>query len=124
LAVLERGRIGETYNIGGAAERTNIDIVRAICDLVDELSPPANGGSAHDLIRFVPDRPGHDRRYAIDFSKIHGELGWQPATKMDDGLRRTVEWYLTHREWVNRVRSGEYQRQRLGLGEALNPQLA
>jgi dTDP-glucose 4,6-dehydratase len=121
LAVLERGRLGETYNIGGAAERTNIDIVRAICDLVDELSPPATG-STHDLIRFVPDRPGHDRRYAIDFSKITSELGWQPTMQMEDGLRRTVEWYLANREWVSRVRSGEYQRQRLGLGAAQTSQ--
>jgi dTDP-glucose 4,6-dehydratase len=124
LAVLRRGRVGETYNIGGDAERTNIDIVRAICDLVDELSPPADGSSAHDLIRFVADRPGHDRRYAIDFSKIRGELGWQPATKMEHGLRHTVQWYLTHREWVARVRSGEYQRQRLGLVETLSAQMA
>jgi dTDP-glucose 4,6-dehydratase len=124
LTVLDRGRVGETYNIGGASEKTNIDIVRAICDLVDELSPAANGRSAHELIKFVPDRPGHDRRYAIDFSKIRGELGWQPATQFADGLRRTIAWYLANREWVNRVRSGDYQRQRLGLGEALTAQLA
>jgi dTDP-glucose 4,6-dehydratase len=117
--VLRRGRIGETYNIGGDSERTNIEIVRAICDLVDELSPLPDGATAHELITFVPDRPGHDRRYAIDFLKIENELGWRPTTSFDQGLRSTIEWYLAHRDWVNRVRTGAYRRERLGLGDAL-----
>jgi dTDP-glucose 4,6-dehydratase len=115
LTVLVRGRLGETYNIGGNSQRTNLEIVRSICDLVDELHPNADGRSAHELIRFVPDRPGHDYRYAIDFSKICRELGWQPAMSFERGLRRTVEWYLAHSEWVIRVQSGAYRRERLGL---------
>jgi dTDP-glucose 4,6-dehydratase len=113
--VLERGRVGQTYNIGGAAERTNIAVVRAICDLVDELVPRRDGRSAHDLITFVADRPGHDRRYAIDFTKLRDELGWKPSVGFEAGLRSTVEWYIANVEWVNRVRSGAYRRQRLGL---------
>ncbi|MDZ4687679.1 MAG: dTDP-glucose 4,6-dehydratase [Planctomycetaceae bacterium] len=119
LTVLERGRLGETYNIGGDSERTNIEIVRCICDLVDELHPSKDGRSAHELIRFVKDRPGHDHRYAIDFSKIEAELGWRPKTSFSDGMRQTVKWYLTHREWVGRVQSGDYRRERLGLSAAV-----
>lgn len=118
LTVLERGRLGETYNVGGDSERTNIEIVRSICDLVDELQPAADGRSAHNLIRFVKDRPGHDHRYAIDFSKIETELGWRPRMSFADGLRYTVEWYLSQREWVSRVQSGDYRRERLGLSAA------
>lgn len=118
LTVLNRGRIGETYNIGGDSERTNIEIVRSICDLVDELQPSANGRSAHELIRFVKDRPGHDHRYAIDFSKMESELGWRPRMSFADGLRCTVEWYLNQREWVIRVQTGDYRRERLGLNVA------
>ena len=114
--VLQRGRIGETYNVGGNSEATNIEVVRTICDLVDELDPAADGRSVHELIRFVADRPGHDRRYAIDAMKIQRELGWQPATPFPQGLRHTVAWYLSQRQWVDRIKSGAYQRERLGLG--------
>ncbi len=107
-AVLERGRVGETYNIGGNSERKNIDVVTAICDLVDEMRPDAQLGSRRKLITFVKDRPGHDRRYAIDASKIAGELGWRPAERFESGLRRTVGWYLDHLGWVENVRTGAY----------------
>jgi len=118
--VLERGRPGETYNIGGNSERTNLDIVRTICELVDELYPSSQGCRTQDLIRFVADRPGHDHRYAIDFSKIRQELGWQPKTSFGDGLRKTIEWYLEHRLWVSRIQSGDYRRERLGLSQAVS----
>jgi dTDP-glucose 4,6-dehydratase len=107
-AVLERGRVGETYNIGGNSERKNLDVVTTICDLVDEMRPDPALGSRRNLITFVKDRPGHDRRYAIDASKIAGELGWQPAEHFESGLRRTVRWYLDHHDWVENVRSGAY----------------
>jgi len=102
--VLTRGRNGETYNIGGHNEWPNLRIVERICDLVDELRPEL-GGSTRRLIRFVKDRPGHDRRYAIDASKIQRELGWTPAHTFDDGLRETVRWYLDHQAWTHAVRS-------------------
>jgi dTDP-glucose 4,6-dehydratase len=105
-AVLERGRIGETYNIGGNSERANIDVVKTICDLVDEMRPGA--GSRRDLITYVKDRPGHDRRYAIDASKISRELGWKPAAEFEAGLRQTVRWYLEHAAWIENVRTGAY----------------
>jgi dTDP-glucose 4,6-dehydratase len=107
-AVLGRGRVGETYNIGGNSERKNLDVVTTICDLVDELRPDAAIGSRRNLIRFVTDRPGHDRRYAIDASKISRELGWRPAEEFESGLRRTVAWYLEHSAWVEDVRTGAY----------------
>jgi dTDP-glucose 4,6-dehydratase len=107
-AVLERGRPGETYNVGGNSERNNLHVVETICDLVDELRPDAKIGPRRKLIKFVTDRPGHDRRYAIDARKIAGELGWQPAVKFEQGLRNTVEWYLNHAAWVENVRSGAY----------------
>jgi dTDP-glucose 4,6-dehydratase len=107
-AVLDRGRVGETYNIGGNSERKNLDVVTTICDLVDELRPDAAIGSRRKLIRFVTDRPGHDRRYAIDASKISRELGWRPAEEFESGLRRTVAWYLEHSAWVEDVRTGAY----------------
>ncbi|HET7348607.1 MAG TPA: dTDP-glucose 4,6-dehydratase [Acidobacteriaceae bacterium] len=106
--VLERGRPGETYNIGGNSERKNLDVVMTICDLVDEMRPDAAIGSRRKLITFVKDRPGHDRRYAINAAKIARELGWQPAEKFETGLRRTVRWYLDNLEWVNNVRTGTY----------------
>jgi len=105
--IMTRGRRGETYNIGGNCERENITIVKLICDLLDEVAPRER--PRHELITFVPDRPGHDRRYAIDFSKLARELGWMPQESFESGLQKTVDWYLTHREWADRVRSGAYQ---------------
>jgi dTDP-glucose 4,6-dehydratase len=109
-AVLERGRVGETYNIGGNSERRNLDVVTTICDLVDEMRPDGKLGSRRSLITFVKDRPGHDRRYAIDASKISRELDWSPAERFESGLRRTVRWYLDHLDWVESVRTGAYLR--------------
>ena len=106
--VLERGRPGETYNIGGRSERRNLDVVTTLCDLVDEMQPDPAQGPRRRLITFVKDRPGHDQRYAIDSSKIARELGWTPAETFERGLRRTVRWYLDHLEWVEQIRSGEY----------------
>lgn len=105
--VLERGTPGETYNVGGDAERANIDVVRVICGLLDELRPQ---GAPHErLITYVTDRPGHDRRYAINFSKLERELGWRPRESFETGLRKTVQWYLDNEEWLAAVRSGDYQ---------------
>ncbi len=113
-AVLERGTPGETYNIGGFNERTNIQVVNAMCDLMDELAP-SSAGSHRRLISFVPDRPGHDRRYAIDSQKIQRDLNWRPACTFEDGLRATVSWYLGNRDWCTRISAGVYRRERLGL---------
>ncbi len=114
--VLRHGRPGETYNVGGDSERTNIDVVRTICRALDEMVP-ASPHRPHDkLIEFVADRPGHDARYAIDASKIRRELGWQPRHSFEDGLRQTVRWYLDNRAWWERVMSGAYRGERLGLG--------
>jgi dTDP-glucose 4,6-dehydratase len=113
LAVVEKGAPGESYNIGGGAERRNLDVVHAVCDLVDELSPRA--GSRRDLITYVIDRPGHDARYAIDASKIERELGWRPAHDFETGLRQTVQWYLSHEPWWAAIRSGAYRGERLGV---------
>lgn len=107
--VLAQGRPGETYNIGGNSERANFDVVNAICTLLDEISPNAAIGDRRKLIRFVPDRPGHDRRYAIDASKIARELGWQPTVSFEEGLRKTVQWYLDNTGWVENVRTGAYR---------------
>ena len=107
--VLEAGRVGETYNIGGWNEQTNLAIVHTICDLLDELQPRADGRSYRSQITHVPDRPGHDRRYAIDARKIERELGWRPAETFDTGIRKTVAWYLAHTEWVQDVQSGAYR---------------
>jgi len=107
--VLERGRVGETYNIGGMSERANLDVVETVCRLLDQMRPDSAIGDRTNLIRFVPDRPGHDRRYAIDAAKMARELGWQPATRFEDGLRQTVAWYLEHSRWVDDVRSGAYR---------------
>jgi dTDP-glucose 4,6-dehydratase len=107
-AVLARGRLGETYNIGGWNEKANIDIVRTICALLDELRPDPAGSYAR-LITYVKDRPGHDRRYAIDARKIERELGWRPAETFETGIRKTVAWYLANGDWVSRVQSGAYR---------------
>ena len=107
-AVLARGRPGETYNIGGWNEKTNVEIVRTVCALLDELRPDPAGPHAR-LITFVKDRPGHDRRYAIDARKIERELGWRPAETFETGIRKTVQWYLGHSDWVARVQSGAYR---------------
>ena len=107
-AVLAGGRVGETYNIGGWNEKTNLEIVQTVCSLLDELKPdPA--GSYRRLVTFVKDRPGHDRRYAIDARKIERELGWRPAETFDTGIRKTVQWYLAHGDWVAAVQSGAYR---------------
>lgn len=106
--VLARGRLGETYNVGGWNEKTNLDVVHTLCDLLDELSPKATG-SYRDQITFVTDRPGHDRRYAIDARKLERELGWKPAETFESGLRKTVQWYLDNQAWVQDVMSGEYR---------------
>ncbi len=107
-AVLARGRTGQTYNIGGWNEKPNLEIVRTICALLDEMQPDPEGTYAR-LITFVKDRPGHDRRYAIDARKIERELGWRPAETFDTGIRKTVRWYLDHGEWVQQVQSGAYR---------------
>ncbi len=107
--VLEAGKVGEVYNIGGWNEKTNIEIVKTICALLDELRPRADGKSYTSQITYVQDRPGHDRRYAIDASKIHNELGWKPQETFDSGIRKTVQWYLDHPQWVANVQSGSYR---------------
>jgi dTDP-glucose 4,6-dehydratase len=112
--VLRSGRVGETYNIGGESELPNLEVVRGICRLLDELSPRADGRGYAEQICFVADRPGHDRRYAIDCTKIRRELGWQPAESFESGLRRTVEWYLGHRDWCRDITERRYARERLG----------
>ena len=107
--VLSNGIPGETYNVGGNSERANIDVVTTICDLVDEMRPQAGVAPRRELITYVQDRPGHDKRYAIDASKITRELGWKPAEQFEGGLRKTVRWYLENDEWVNHVRTGAYR---------------
>lgn len=107
--VLDAGKIGETYNIGGWNEKSNIEIVRAICLLLDELSPRSDGYSYKKQITHVTDRPGHDRRYAINASKIYNELGWKPSETFETGIRKTVNWYLENKQWVENVKSGAYQ---------------
>jgi dTDP-glucose 4,6-dehydratase len=127
VTVLSRAAPGRTFNVGGRSERRNIDIVRAICGLLDELVPPqrnpnlgskATIKSYTELITFVTDRPGHDRRYAVDPSALEDELGWRAEYSFDHGLRKTVEWYIANPEWCRRVSSGAYRRERLGLGPA------
>ncbi len=107
--VLESGQLGETYNVGGWNEKPNIEIVHTICALLDELRPRADGASYTTQITHVKDRPGHDRRYAIDARKLEAELGWKPAETFDTGIRKTVQWYLDHPDWVARVQSGAYR---------------
>lgn len=118
LLVLTTGVVGETYNIGGHNEKRNIEVVRAICSLLEELRPekPAGVARYEDLITYVADRPGHDKRYAIDAGKIQRELGWKPLETFESGLRKTVQWYLENEEWWRHVQDGSYQRERLGIG--------
>ena len=115
IAVAERGQPGRTYAIGGSQERRNIDVVRAICRCLDDIAPDARIGAREALIIFVADRPGHDRRYAIDSTRVQSELGWKPAESFETGLAKTVRWYLENRTWWERVRSGVYRGERLGL---------
>ena len=115
--VVTEGKVGETYNIGGHNEKQNIEVVKTICHILDELKPQKNGQPYESLITFVKDRPGHDLRYAIDASKIANELNWTPTETFDSGIRKTVEWYLNNMEWCSRVQDGSYQRERLGAGE-------
>ena len=114
--VMARGRLGETYNIGGHNEKSNLQVVESLCDLLQELAPVAQR-RYRDLITFVQDRPGHDHRYAIDAGKIERELGWSPRETFESGLRKTVQWYLDNQNWCARVQDGSYQRERLGLGK-------
>lgn len=118
LTVLDRGRPGETYNVSGRNEWANIDVVRLLCGMLDEMAPEPGGRPHEDLIQFVADRPGHDQRYAIDPRKIESELGWRPRETFETGLRRTVRWYLDNQGWCARVGSGAYRLERLGLGAA------
>ncbi len=115
--VLTQGKVGETYNIGGHNEKQNIEVVETICKILDELAPehPAGVTFYKDLITYVADRPGHDQRYAIDASKIKKELGWVPDETFETGLKKTIQWYLTNNEWCERIQSGKYQQERLGL---------
>jgi dTDP-glucose 4,6-dehydratase len=116
VTVAERGRVGETYNIGGRNERTNLEVVKSICDLLDGMAPSRNG-SMHQFIRFVEDRPGHDRRYGIDPTKIERELGWRAEETFKTGLGKTVKWYLENRLWWQSILARGYQANRLGLAE-------
>jgi dTDP-glucose 4,6-dehydratase len=115
-AVFEKGRPGETYNVGGNAERRNIDVVRTICAILDRLRPREDGKRYEEQITFVTDRPGHDQRYAIDASKIAGDLGWTPSVTFEEGIERTVRWYLDNRPWWQEILDARYATQRLGVG--------
>jgi len=107
--VLEKGRAGEVYNVGGINEIKNIDVVNTICAILDELRPRGDGQPYASLITYVTDRPGHDRRYAIDPRKIQSEIGWAPAETFASGIRKTVQWFLDHTDWIDTVRSGGYR---------------
>jgi len=120
--LLEDGRPGEVYAIGGNNEIRNLDLVRQICAVLDELQPRPRGRPHEEQISFVPDRPGHDRRYAIDGQKIKQELGWQPQMEFISGLRTTIAWYLANQEWCAKIQDKKYQRSRLGLTPFSTPQ--
>ena len=109
------GRVGESYNVGGNSEKTNLEVVRTICALVDEVAPNGGIGPRERLITFVEDRPGHDLRYAIDASKMRDELGWAPSETFESGLRKTVQWFIENEAWWARIRSGLYRGERLGI---------
>jgi len=115
--ILEQGVIGETYNIGGNNEMTNNDVVNIICDVLDEMAPDFHNGISHyrELITYVPDRPGHDYRYAIDISKIKQKLGWEPEEIFENGIRKTIRWYMDNQEWCQHVHEGSYRGERLGI---------
>ena len=115
ISVLEQGKTGQTYNVGGNAEQTNLELVKTICDILNELKPNDQIPDYKELITFVTDRPGHDLRYAIDSSKIQKELNWKPKMTLNSGLRETVTWYLEHRDWWERILSGAYRLERIGL---------
>ena len=113
LSVLQKGRVGQTYCIGGASEKTNMEVIDTLCKILDRKFPER---APHNQLKtFVKDRPGHDHRYAIDFSKINNELGWNPSFSFEEGMEQTVEWYINHQEWCENVTSGKYQRERLGI---------
>jgi dTDP-glucose 4,6-dehydratase len=114
MRVVEKGRVGETYNVGGNSERKNMDVVRGICKVLDRLKPRSNGEPHEKLITYVTDRPGHDFRYAISAEKIKRELGWAPSVTFEEGLEKTVSWYLENRGWCEKVSQGKYDRGRLG----------
>ena len=116
-AVLAQGRVGEVYNVGGDAERENIVVVKTLCALVDDRRPRLDGTRREAQITYVKDRPGHDRRYAIDASKLQTELGWRPAMSFERGMAATVDWYLSNQDWVRQVLDGSYRMERIGVGE-------
>ncbi|MFY8129732.1 MAG: dTDP-glucose 4,6-dehydratase, partial [Burkholderiaceae bacterium] len=119
--VLEAGRSGQTYNIGGWNEKPNLEIVHRVCELLDELRPKSDGSSYQTQITHVQDRPGHDRRYAIDARKIERELGWKPAETFESGIRKTVQWYLDNAGWVQHVQSGAYREWVAKQYQEMNP---
>jgi dTDP-glucose 4,6-dehydratase len=112
--VLEKGRVGETYNVGGNAEKQNLEVVHTICALLDARVPRDDGQPRSNQVTFVADRPGHDRRYAIDASKLRDELGWEPTYTFEQGIAETVDWYLSNQAWVRRVLDGSYRLERIG----------